>query len=355
MSIDRVLGQAHAIGRIKGLLSGDRVPHAMAFAGPRGTGKRMAAVGVAKTLVCAERSGDFCDACIQCQRVEHGNHPNIYFLALKPKEPAYRIATLREELLHPVYMAAVEEGPKLFILDDAHKIPPAGQNAILKTLEEPPAGTLIILLVEELPALLDTVRSRLQVVSFAPVEAEVMRERIRELRPEAAGDQVELAVRFARGSFARALEILDGGDAFLEAKRRIVAAMASATPDKVLTIADEMLATVGQAAMATDVSERHARRSRAAGAAEVMLLALRDAALLAAAGDESKVVNADQVGALRALGARLGVEGACRMAELVRRSRQQLTFNVNADMMMKRLALELASPGRSASSVRGSV
>jgi DNA polymerase-3 subunit delta' len=355
MPFNDIIGQEHALGRVKTFIGTDRIPHAMGFVGPRGTGKRMAALALAKALHCSEVSRDFCDSCTQCNRINHGNHPEVWLFELPATEANYRIDGLREEFLRPVYIASAEGGPKVFIIDSAHRIAPAGQNAILKTLEEPPAGTYIILLAEELSALLGTVRSRLQVVNFAPLGLEALASIVGRLRPDAGVQEMDLAARFARGSVERALELLEAGGAFLDAKRAVVSAMAGVKPGAALQAADRMIGAVGAAEMATNVSERHVRRGKASGVLEIMLLALRDAALIASGGDPAGVVNADQLGEIRSLAGRLGAEGACRFAGKVEQCRHELAVNVYVDMMFKRLALELASMRRSAGTVKGGV
>jgi len=343
MPFEDILGQKRAVDRVRGFLTSSRLPHAVALAGPRGAGKKLLALALAKSAYCKTRKDDFCDTCVQCKRINHNNHPDVYLLSLTNKEPSYKIATLREAFISRVYVASVEGGPKFFIIDDAHKMTPAGQNAILKTLEEPPESTQILLLVEELHALLPTVRSRLQTVYLRPLADEELSNIAKKAHPEVSGPDMAFALRFARGSAARALEILDKGGAFLEVKRAVVSALAQVKPKRVLKAIDELTGVVGSAALTADVGGRHARRAKAAGVTELILLALRDAAVLAAAGEDSLIINADQMTQIRSIADKLGLETVLRLTRLVQRARQALGVNVNVDVMLKRIMLEFAA------------
>jgi len=348
MSFSDILGQQYALERVGNFLKTGRLPHGIAFSGPRGTGKKLLALGLVKAHYCTGANGDFCDRCPNCARIDHGNHPDVHLLELTDKDPHYRIETLRERLLKRVYTASVEGILKFFIVDKAHRIPPAGQNAILKTLEEPPEGTHILLLVEELSALLPTVRSRLQVVHMRPLPPAALATIARRNWPDADETDVALAVRFARGSAARVGEILADGGAFLEAKCLVVKALAAATEANALRCAEAIIGAVGAAGFAADVGQRHQRRAKAARVLDIVLVALRDAAMLEAGADESAIINADQLDALKKLGARVGLEGLLGNARFVQEARKQLAFNVNVDMMLKRMILELAAPRREA-------
>ena len=348
MSFKEILGQPHALERVGNFLKTGRLPHGLAFTGPRGTGKKLLALGLVKAHYCAGTEGDFCDACPNCARINHGNHPDVYLLGLSDAEPFYKIETLRTRVLKRVYMASVEGGPKFFILDDAHRMQSAGQNAILKTLEEPPEGVHLILLADELSALLSTVRSRLQVVHLRPLTLADLTTIAKRNWPEAENADIELAVRFARGSAARAGEILADAGTFLEAKRVVVKALAAAEGRNALRSAEAIISTVGSAGFAPDVGQRHRRRAKAARILDIVLIALRDAALLEAGGDESLIINADQIQPIREFGSRVGLEKLLKSARFVQDARKQLTFNVNVDMMLKQMVLELAASRREA-------
>ena len=166
MALDGIRGQDEAVGLLRRALAAQRVAHAYAFVGPEGSGRKATALALASALV-APGGG------AAAARIERGSHPDVRLLGPTPPPsnpkgtPALRIETVREmERLAALKPAEAEW--KVFILDEAEKMTLATPQAVLKTLEEPPARTVIVLILPHLRALPATVLSRCQVVRFRP-------------------------------------------------------------------------------------------------------------------------------------------------------------------------------------------
>ncbi|MBQ4451468.1 MAG: DNA polymerase III subunit delta' [Clostridia bacterium] len=170
-----------------------RIVHAMIFAGPAGTGRKTAAKYVAQTLCCDAKAGRPCGVCASCRRFRDSNAPELITLAPDPKEikiEAVR-ALLEEISLRP------EGKMKCVIIEEADRMNPFAQNALLKTLEEPPEYAVFFLITQHPSVLLPTIRSRCTLVRFAPLEDEeveeilinrgVSEERARSIAPMARG------------------------------------------------------------------------------------------------------------------------------------------------------------------------
>jgi DNA polymerase-3 subunit delta' len=162
------LGQPAAVAAVRGMLAG-RVPHAVLIVGPASVGKHALATDLAAALLCTGARGAErpCRRCRGCRMVEHGNHPDLHRLA--PDGPGGQIRI--GDRLHPepgtvrglaveLGLLPVEGGARVAILRDAHRMNDDAQSALLKTLEEPPAGTTLILCADDDERLLPTVRSR---------------------------------------------------------------------------------------------------------------------------------------------------------------------------------------------------
>ena len=163
-------GQAQAVDLLRRALHGERVAHAYAFVGPEGSGRRTAALAFAKALVAP---GDPRAAA----RVDRGVHPDVRIVVPTPpeKNPKGPLALRIEDIRDIERMAALrpaEASTKVFVIDEADRMTGAAPQALLKTLEEPPARTVIILLITRFRSLPATVLSRCQVIRFLPRHVE---------------------------------------------------------------------------------------------------------------------------------------------------------------------------------------
>ncbi|MGD9690548.1 MAG: ATP-binding protein [Phycisphaerales bacterium] len=190
IALDSIVGQEHAIGRLRDAVDGGRLHHAYIFHGAHGVGKFTSACALARALL------DPRDGSAASSQARAGTHPDLHIIRKelaaisrvdrirKGKQTTIAVDVLREFLIEPAGLAAVgstsspsgqgQRASKVFIVDEAELIDPTGQNALLKTLEEPPAGTVIILVTSALDRLLATVRSRCQPVLFVPLSESAM-------------------------------------------------------------------------------------------------------------------------------------------------------------------------------------
>jgi DNA polymerase-3 subunit delta' len=169
-ALNVIVGQAEAVELLRRALAGGRVAHAWAFIGPHGAGRRTSALAFAKALVAPSGGA-------AASRVDRGLHPDVHLLGPTPPAsnprgtPAIRVENIRE--LERLASLKPAEAPwKVFIVDEAESMTGAAPQAFLKTLEEPPARTVIILVLSQARALPATVLSRCQVVRFRPRAAE---------------------------------------------------------------------------------------------------------------------------------------------------------------------------------------
>jgi DNA polymerase-3 subunit delta' len=162
----RTVGHEAAVGVVRAMLA-SRVPHAVLLAGPASVGKRSLALDLAAGLLCSGASGGDrpCRDCRACRMVEHGNHPDLH--VLEPEGPGGQVGIGGKDgkrgvrdLVTELALLPVEGVARVAIIRDAHRMNDDAQSALLKTLEEPPAGTTLILVADDEERLLPTVRSR---------------------------------------------------------------------------------------------------------------------------------------------------------------------------------------------------
>lgn len=238
----RLYGQDKAKLLLSRSFLAGRVPHAYIFRGPDGVGKRLFARGVAAAINCRHRSGaGACGSCSSCRKFRSMNHPD--FMVISPEKGMIKIDQIRRlcrELSYPPY----ESETRVVVLEDVHTMRREAANSLLKTLEEPPAGNLLILTAESSKEILATLTSRCQVVPFTPLRISDTTAILVANGTDPAS--AELLARLAEGSPGRAM--LLGGSDMVPVWREVVQMLSDPAilPDRdigvVLRLAERMAA-----------------------------------------------------------------------------------------------------------------
>lgn len=203
-----VRGQDRTRAFLQTAVANEHLAHALLFAGPDGIGKRSIALALAAWMSCEERDGadDACGECPSCRQIPVGTHPDLMVVSLAAGKKEIGVDRARD-LKRFTQLRPMRAASKVVIVDDAHLLTVAAQNALLKTLEEPPNRSLIILVASTPDALLTTVRSRCQRVQFVPLaEATVVELLVAQGIAEA---DAALLASLAEGSVGRALSLRD--------------------------------------------------------------------------------------------------------------------------------------------------
>ena len=173
MPFSDIVGHRKQLENLRWGLEKDRLPHAYLFLGPEGVGKRTVALSFAKAIQCLERVHDFCDRCANCVRVQTGNHPDVRVVEPSTGKKEISIEQIRK-LGRELSFRPFSARKKIAVLDPAPLMNPSAQNALLKTLEEPPGDSLLMLIAPSAGGLLPTLLSRCLRLSFGPLAAELV-------------------------------------------------------------------------------------------------------------------------------------------------------------------------------------
>ena len=172
MSFRDIKGQDRAVTFLKSSIENNRLSHAYIFLGPSGIGKALTALNFAKALNCQSAAEDKpCDECISCRKIDSHNHPDLFLLKPEKKGSSIGIDDIRS-LIKDITLKPYEAKKKVYIIDGADSMTHQASNALLKTLEEPQGDAILVLISENLRALLPTIQSRAQVVRFFPLSAD---------------------------------------------------------------------------------------------------------------------------------------------------------------------------------------
>ena len=200
MPFSEIVGQENAVSILRGAIRRGHLSHAYLFLGIQGVGKLRTTVGLAKALNCSGNDDDYCDACISCRKIDHRTHPDIHILEAG-SAARIKIDQVRG-LIRALALAPYEGAFKFGIVDGADKMTVEAANCLLKTLEEPPPNTVLVLLCEGDSTLLPTIISRCQKVRFRPLAEEYLAQHARrELGLDEAQSRIMAA--FAEGSLGK--------------------------------------------------------------------------------------------------------------------------------------------------------
>jgi DNA polymerase-3 subunit delta' len=215
MPFENILGHKSPVGILRSMLKTGQIPHSFIFSGPDGIGKRTTAVAFVKAMNCMENEDDFCDSCISCRKIDRLVHPDLFCLA--PEKNVLKIEQVRA-LQQDIDFKPMEAKKKAVIIDQADKLNLNAANCLLKTLEEPPEDTVLILIAQSAASMLPTVISRCQRIRFSPLADEDIFRFLRER--DIAEDKAMVITTHAHGSIARANVLTDGD--FLSSRVEIV-------------------------------------------------------------------------------------------------------------------------------------
>lgn len=359
---DDLVGQRRATGYLRSAAESGTVSHAYLFVGPTGAGKKSAAKALACALFCADGG---CGACAACRRVRDVTHPDIHVLT--PEGVNYPIEQIRD-MIHDVHLKPIEASLKVYVFEDAGRFNEASANAFLKTLEEPPADVVIILLANDFRDVLPTIASRCHVVRFAPVSESVARAIVVE-RTGASDDEARAALAAADTVVPRAIEFLrsSGRRNARETIMRILKGLPTMDGHDVLLAARELLTAVRapleeiKGAQAEEVEaareylsrgvtgrmeKRHKRELTARereGLTEIMSVTeswLRDC-LVMAKGAPELVNNKDAADATAEIAAIITVPAALKALECVRGARERIAYNVSPQLAVEAMLFDI--------------
>ena len=368
MSLKDVLCQNNAIEVFQRSSGLGRVCHAYIFAGVEGVGKFKMAREWAKALLCqnsVQETGDghvfydSCGVCESCLLFEGQGHPDfkhIYKELIKyTSDPGNRSKTpvdLPKDVIQEFLVDQVANKPKvsdrvIYIVDEAQRLNTSSQNLLLKTLEEPPAHCVIILLCTRLDKLVPTILSRCQVVRFGPIDEQIIIETLSQKGCQPS--QGLFWARFTDGSLGESLTYAsvsaDSTSAY-DVKRSIVQMLAELRLEQVMVFSEELAAqskliNKGLTEIFGDISSSDLNRRALKFILRVLMSVFSDAMKLALDSDSKYLVNEDQKNLISIIAQLYGAENSVLCVKKAYESMQWVDASVNERLIFDEILLKL--------------
>jgi DNA polymerase-3 subunit delta' len=330
MSWRRVRGHDSVIQSFQRAVRRGRLAHAYLFTGPAGVGKHLFALELAKALLCEGQTRtdqlDSCDQCQSCVLVGAGTHPDLY-QAVRPADAHEFPIELMRELCQSFALRSARGRGKVVIIEDADDLNAESANCFLKTLEEPPPGSVLILVGSSPDRQLPTVVSRCQVVRFAPLPAPVVEGLLVAQKIADADIRARLA-RLSGGSPGYAREL--ASPTLWGFRRRLIDELARPKPNTV-TLAREWMTLVEEAG-----KETAAQRNRARLILRLVVDFLADVLAASEGAAGSRTQNEDTP-ALNALVSRLDSEIVLALLERCLEADKQIERRVQLVLVLEGL------------------
>lgn len=325
MGFADIIGQQKSLAVLRGALANNRLHHAYLFIGPEGVGKRTSAITLAMALHCQEKNRDSCGRCVECARIKARNHPDVREIALLPGKKEISIQQIRE-MEKELHYRSFTGGRKIAIVDPATLLNPAAQNALMKTLEEPPKDSLLILISPSAGALLPTLRSRCLRVNFGPIPRQLLAGFLTSKKGQLP-EEAELLAALSMGSLGVALEM--DGKALREARREwggMLAALKTGDYRGAMDVAETLASSREEALKFLDWVQSWYR--------DLLVQGFRQ--------DSGDVVNQDMLAELQRQQAKVALEQILSVAAHASVAARKIQRNLNRRMVLEQFLFGVA-------------
>lgn len=220
LDFKHIIGHEQIIQHLREAITSGKVSHAYILSGEDGAGKNLLADAFAMSLQCEEKNGqaDACGKCRSCMQATSNNHPDI--IRVTHEKASIGVDDVRIQINNDIQVKPYSSPYKIYIIDEAEKLTDAAQNALLKTIEEPPVYAVLILLTNNLNALLPTILSRCITLKLKAVDQELIRQFLMS-EYKVPDYQAELSAVFAQGNVGKAVKYASS-DEFIELKEDVL-------------------------------------------------------------------------------------------------------------------------------------
>lgn len=324
-----IIGQEQIKEHLQNAISAEKVSHAYIINGEKSSGKEFIAKVFAMALQCERKEAEPCQECHSCKQALTGNHPDIIFVTHE-KPNTISVDDIRAQVNNDVGIKPYSGPYKIYIVNEAEKMTPQAQNAILKTLEEPPAYAVILLLTTNVNSLLPTILSRCVVLNMKPVADALVKRYLME-QLQVPDYKAEVCVAFARGNIGKARALASSED--FENVKAEALSLLKYIHDMEL---NEIIAAIKK------ITEY---KLEVSDYLDICAIWYRDVLLFKATNDVNHLVFREEIQALRKTAQRSSYEGIETVIRALDTAKRRLDANVNFELTMELLMLTIQENG----------
>lgn len=320
-----ILGNENIVEHFRKAIENDKLSHAYILNGEKGMGKKTVAKAFAMTLLCEKKGSEPCMECHSCKQALTGNNPDI--ITITPDKPTVlSVEHIREKLVGDVGYKPYSYSHKVYIVEDAQLMNGQAQNAILKTIEEPPEYAVIMLLTTNVGHLLPTILSRCITLNMQPLKAEVIKDYLMK-KDKVVDYQADVAVSMAGGNLGRARELAVSKD-FADMLQEVL---------QLLRYIEDMQAYEVAAAVKRAVDYKF----RFDDYIDLMILWFRDVLMYKASMDVNSLIFKQEIVTIKRQAANTSYNGINEILDSMDKVKVRLKANVNFEVAIEMMFLTI--------------
>lgn len=327
MNFAEILGQDDAKRLLKNAIKAANTSHAYIFSGEKGSGKTMLAEAFAAMLLCDDRhEDDSCGQCHSCKQALTRNNPDIIYVTREEDKKILGVEQIRTQVNNDIVLKPYGGKYKIYIIPEAEKMNQQAQNALLKTIEEPPSYAIIILLTSNHNSLLQTILSRCVTIQMKPVDTNLIKQQLQN-KFQIVDYQSEMVASFAQGNMGKAIE-LASDESFNQMRRDVTSLVKKASTMDEYGVSESVKA----------ISEYKLTMDQIL---DLITLWYRDVLLYKATLDESHIIFREDIYDIKEQALNCSYVGLNQIFTAVDEARDRLKANVNFELTVMLLILAL--------------
>lgn len=320
-----IIGHKQIIEHLQNAITMDKISHAYIINGPDKAGKMMLAEAFARALQCENGEKDGCGVCHSCKQAINHNHPDIIYVSHE-KPNTISVDDIRSQLNNDIVIKPYSSKRKIYIIDEAEKMNVPAQNALLKTIEEPPAYAVVLLLTTNADMFLPTILSRCVTLNLKVVPDETIKKYLMK-QYQLPDYQAEICTAFAQGNVGKAVQLAVSGD-FNELKAAVLQLV-------------KRLNDIELYEMSAAVKQINEYKLTIHDYFDLMMIWYRDILYFKATGDVNGLIFKDEVYDIKRQAEKSSYHGLERIIEALQKAQIRLNANVNFDLVIELLLLTI--------------
>ena len=321
-----IIGQEHIKEHLQNAISQKKIAHAYIIQGERFSGKEFITKVFAAALQCEKQGTEPCGECHSCKQIQSDSHPDIIYVRHE-KPNSIGVEDVRSQINGDIMLMPYSSPYKIYIINEGELLTEQAQNALLKTLEEPPAYAVLIILTTNLEALLPTIQSRCVVLHMKPVQDGLIKEYLKKelMIPDYKAD---ICVAFARGNIGRAKQLATSED-FENIRNEAISLVKNIRNMEL----HEVMAAVRK------IGEYH--QININEYLDVLSIWYRDVLLFKATNDTNHLIFREEIQYIRKAADKSAYEGIENILKALENAKSRLHANVNFDLVMELLFITI--------------